>query len=806
MVVAEDLARVPVDARLIFAGEVQVDIRHLVALEAEEGLERNVKALLGERFAAFRTDLVRQVDAAGVILVPFDVLVVRTEIVRRERINLGDVRHERRERRADRAARADQIAVRERLGNELLRDDVHDGVAVADDGVQLAVESRLHLLGQRVAVDALCLVVAHIAQIVLAAVDVWRVVLARNRTDDVAHVRDHVGVLYYDLIRTVLAEIGELLQHFVRGLEVERRLIVGVRKALTGHEDAAEGLVLGLEEVNVAGRAARLAQLVCEAQDVAVPVAQLLLVLREPLGKHEFVVADRLDLEVVIELGQPLDLVPLRALGKRAEYLARLARRAEDQPLAVTDELAARHDGALVVVFEKALGNELIQVAQTGLIFDQNDKVEARQVFQLVFAVGRRCEHRIDVRRRDRVHLVLEPREQLDENAAEHRGILAGAVMLERADLKLLGEDVQLEFMQMRQHEAAHFERVDAGELPLDAKPFARCPQKAHIEACVVRDERILPLPRPHEEFRYGFVEVGRVCNGLIRNAGQLGDLGRDGLVRIDVGLERVTDLALDHAHRGNFGDLLVRRVETGRLEVEHDERAGERLGAPAAHDRQAVRVVDVVRFDAVNDLHVPDDVLLLALLRVERLGKGLRDAVVGDGHGTVAPLCRAAQQRGGRAHAVHRGHIGMQVQLDALHAVIGVLSLRLFRLDDAGRLEHHFARVGVEHHFALHSAVQTFFDERGRVAGLVSRKELGDAHGIRAVSDVERDLHIVLAGLFAVDILVLGEEHLALNGDHVVGRNGLVDRDNGVLNELSEHEIVFADLLGLRALVCRAL
>ncbi len=167
----------------------------------------------------------------------------------------------------------------------------------------------------------------------------------------------------------------------------------------------------------------------------------------------------------------------------------------------MTDEFAARHNGALVVIFQKALGNQLIQVAQPGLIFDQNDKVEARQVFQLVFAVGRRGEHRIDVRRRDRVHLVLEPREQLDENAAEHRGILACAVMLERADLKLLGEDVQLKFMQMRQHEAAHFERVDAGELPLDAKPFARCPQKAHIEACVVRDERILPLPAHARNF-----------------------------------------------------------------------------------------------------------------------------------------------------------------------------------------------------------------------------------------------------------------------------------------------------------------
>ena len=77
--------------------------------------------------------------------------------------------------------------------------------------------------------------------------------------------------------------------------------------------------------------------------------------------------------------------------------------------------------------------------------------------------------------------------------------------------------------MQVRPHEAAHFEGIDAGELPLDAKPFARHPQKAHIEACVVRDEGILSLPRPFEELRHRLVEVGRVCNGLIRNAGQLG-------------------------------------------------------------------------------------------------------------------------------------------------------------------------------------------------------------------------------------------------------------------------------------------
>ncbi len=188
---------------------------------------------------------------------PFKVFVIRTQIVRRERIYLGNIRHERRQRRADRTTRTNQIAVRERLGNQLLRDDVHNRVAVADDGVQLTVKAFLHWLGQRIAVDALGLVVAHIAQIVLTAVDVRRVVLARHRPDHVAHVSDHISVLDNDLVGPVLPEIGELAEHFIRALKVQRRLIVRIGEALTRHQNAAERLVLGFEEVYVTGGTAR---------------------------------------------------------------------------------------------------------------------------------------------------------------------------------------------------------------------------------------------------------------------------------------------------------------------------------------------------------------------------------------------------------------------------------------------------------------------------------------------------------------------------------------------------------------------
>ena len=430
----------------------------------------------------------------------------------------------------------------------------------------------------------------------------------------------------------------------------------------------------------------------------------------------------------------------------------------------------------------------------------------ARQVFQLVLAVGRRGEHGVDIRHRDRVHLVFEPREQLYKDASQHSRVLARAVVLERADLQLFGQNVQLELMQMRQHQAGHFQRIDRGEVPLDGQALTRRAQKAHIEPCVVCDERVLPLPRPREELGHRFVEVGRVRDRLIRNAGQFGDLLRDGLVRVDVGLETVLDRAVHHAAGRDLGDLLAGGIEAGGLEVEHDERAVERLGGLTAHDRKAVRIVDVIRLDAVDDLHVPDDILLLALLRVQRLGEGLRHTVVGDRHRAVAPLRRAAQQRCGGRHAVHRAHVGVQMQLDALHALSLVLPHGLFRLDDAGRLQNHLLGVGVVHHFALHGAVQAVFDFGSRVARLVRCEELGHAHRIRAVGHVECDLDVILAGFLAVDVLVVGKEYLALDGDHIVSRDRFVDRYDRVLHQLAEDQIVLAHLLRARTLVAGVL
>ena len=50
---------------LIFAGEIEVDVRHLVAAEAQEGLKGDAEALLGKLCSAFRAAGVGQIRAAG---------------------------------------------------------------------------------------------------------------------------------------------------------------------------------------------------------------------------------------------------------------------------------------------------------------------------------------------------------------------------------------------------------------------------------------------------------------------------------------------------------------------------------------------------------------------------------------------------------------------------------------------------------------------------------------------------------------------------------------------------------------------
>ena len=153
---AEELFCVFVRLALIFAREVQVDIRHLVAAETEEGFKRNIEPILAQLRAALGAHLVRHIRAAAKARagVKVRILALRADIVRRERIDLRDAGEIRHERRADAASAADQIAVLEGVGDELLRAHVNNVVPAREDVVQLGLDAVGDELRRVFAVDS----------------------------------------------------------------------------------------------------------------------------------------------------------------------------------------------------------------------------------------------------------------------------------------------------------------------------------------------------------------------------------------------------------------------------------------------------------------------------------------------------------------------------------------------------------------------------------------------------------------------------------------------------------------------------
>jgi len=91
----EHLNGVAVGPGLVFAGEVQVDIRHLAAAEAQEGLKGNVKSVLHVFGAADGAHLVRHIRAAAVAAVQDElaVLALGAAVMGRQGVDLRDAGH-----------------------------------------------------------------------------------------------------------------------------------------------------------------------------------------------------------------------------------------------------------------------------------------------------------------------------------------------------------------------------------------------------------------------------------------------------------------------------------------------------------------------------------------------------------------------------------------------------------------------------------------------------------------------------------------------------------------------------------------
>ena len=319
MPLAEELHHLVVGLGLVFPGEVQVDVGHLIPGEAQEHLEGDVEAVLYQGASAQGAILVRQVHAhlvLALVHVEKALVAMGAAVMGRQGVHLGDAAHAGHEAGAHGTAAAHQVSVIQGALHQPLGNVVQRGKAVADNGAQLLFQALDHNVRQGIAIPVLGRAPGHVLNVVRGiGPEGLEGILALGVLGEQAQslhlVGNLAGIGNNHLPGLFLPQVGEFLQHLVGGFEVQWRLLVAVLITQARLDNGAVDGVVGVQEVHVPRGHHRNAQLLPQADNGAVQLPQSLVVGHLPLPHQEGIVADGLNLQVIVEPGDLLELVQL---------------------------------------------------------------------------------------------------------------------------------------------------------------------------------------------------------------------------------------------------------------------------------------------------------------------------------------------------------------------------------------------------------------------------------------------------------------------------------------------------------------
>ena len=212
------------------------------------------------------------------------------------------------------------------------------------------------------------------------------------------------------------------------------------------------------------------------------------------------------------------------------------------------------------------------------------------------------------------------------------------------------------------------------------------------------KQNRILPTKSIKLFQRFLFQRS--VLHHLIRDPCQFCDLGRNRHLWIDKCVKTVHHFTVANAYRTYFRDSLLIRAQTGCLNIKGDEFVIQRVFGIAC-DRWN-HVVDEIRLNAVD--HLKFSALSgNSLQSIHRVWECLCNAMVCNRNGRLAPFIGAINQVLRRTHAIHTGHIGVQMQFHTLFRSI-VYNLKLLYRRKALGTQNDLMVIFVIFHIAAHN------------------------------------------------------------------------------------------------------
>ena len=224
----------------------------------------------------------------------------RAAVVGGQGVDLRDAGHIGHQRGAHAAPGAHQIARLIGFLHQLDGGHIDHVVAPGTDVVQLLLHAVHHQLGGLVPVEPVHFAVAEVLQLLFGILDLGREKARGQGGHLLDQLRDAIGVLHHHFPGGILPQVGKFLQHLRRGLEIQGQGLVAVGE-LVAQEDAAELLLVGLQEMHVPRGHHGLIQQLPQLDHLAVVVPQLLLPGGGAAADEEGVVAERLDLNIVVK-------------------------------------------------------------------------------------------------------------------------------------------------------------------------------------------------------------------------------------------------------------------------------------------------------------------------------------------------------------------------------------------------------------------------------------------------------------------------------------------------------------------------
>ncbi len=247
--------------------------------------------------------------------------------------------------------------------------------------MKLPIKPCRYLLRQIISVNFPCSPVTYIRKYLIGILNDRRTLVRTHRLYCLDHICDLACIGNYYFIRLVEPQIIKLRKHFLGCTKEKGGLHIRILKSFSGHKHTTVHFILGIKKMNVTCCNNRFAEHIAYLNYLFVNVLKILFgidILKTILSDHEFIIAVRLDLKVVIKPSNTEYLVFAPLAYYCLIQFSLFTGRSDYEPLTMLLYQTLRNLCMSVVVPDMRLGYKLIQIYPSGLVCSKKNYMIAR--------------------------------------------------------------------------------------------------------------------------------------------------------------------------------------------------------------------------------------------------------------------------------------------------------------------------------------------------------------------------------------------------------------------------------------------